>query len=271
MGHATGWTLFAWCVGHVYAFGTQLTCWPSEFLEVRKKHEFFEVCRTPELATEVTMQPIRRYAGLLDAAIIFSDILVVPQAMGMEVLMNPGPYFPAPLNTPEDVKKLNDVVDVDKELGYVFDAITQTRKALDFYYWSIALHFHKLGYFYLPEGKILVYKISQYINKARYSTNPTVIERPKLSESKKVLAIKLPVKLEPNMSHINLAKAFAKKLKNKTIWVYDKGILLPENPFNSFRSAMIAIGYSKNSVAARNSINTGKLIAGRYTFYSTPL
>ena len=52
--------------------------------------------------------------------------------MGMEVLMNPGsgPHFPDPLRTPEDVKKLRENVDVNKELGYVFDAITMTRKAL---------------------------------------------------------------------------------------------------------------------------------------------
>lgn len=97
---------------------------------MRKKHEFFEVCRTPELATEVTLQPIRRYTGLLDAAIIFSDILVVPQAMGMEVLMNPAPFFPDPLRVPADIEKLTKDVDVQKELGYVFDAITQTRTAL---------------------------------------------------------------------------------------------------------------------------------------------
>ncbi|KZV73556.1 uroporphyrinogen decarboxylase [Peniophora sp. CONT] len=101
-----------------------------EFREVRAKHEFFEVCRTPELAMEVTLQPIRRYSGLLDASIIFSDILVVPQALGMEVLMNPAPSFPDPLNTPEDVKKLKQDVDVQKELGYVFDAITLTRHGL---------------------------------------------------------------------------------------------------------------------------------------------
>jgi len=88
------------------------------------------VCRTPELATLVTLQPIECYAGLLDAAIIFSDILVIPQAMGMEVQMNPGPHFPEPLITPEDVKKLSPVVDVNKELGYVFEAITLTRKEL---------------------------------------------------------------------------------------------------------------------------------------------
>jgi len=101
-----------------------------EFRAVRKDHEFFEICRTPELACEVTLQPIRRYSGLLDASIIFSDILVIPQAMGMEVIMNPGPHFPEPLVTPDDVGKLYKNVDVHKELGYVFDAITMTRHGL---------------------------------------------------------------------------------------------------------------------------------------------
>ncbi|PPQ65593.1 hypothetical protein CVT26_000542 [Gymnopilus dilepis] len=101
-----------------------------EFRKVRESHEFFEICRTPALATEITAQPIRRYSGLVDASIIFSDILVVPQAMGMEVLMNPGPSFPDPLVTPADVSKLHSTVDVQKELGYVFEAITQTRHEL---------------------------------------------------------------------------------------------------------------------------------------------
>jgi len=98
---------------------------------MREAHDFFEICQSPALATEITLQPIRRYSGLLDASIIFSDILVIPQAMGMEVLMNPGPQFPEPLDTPEDIKKLRAVVDVDKELGYVFKALTQTRIALN--------------------------------------------------------------------------------------------------------------------------------------------
>lgn len=105
------------------------TC--SEFRKVRESHEFFEVCRTPELATIITLQPVQRYSGLLDASIIFSDILVVPQALGMEVQMNPGPYFPNPLVTPDDIDKLSANVDVDKELKYVFEAITRTRKELD--------------------------------------------------------------------------------------------------------------------------------------------
>ena len=59
-----------------------------EFREVRKHHDFFELVNNPELACEVTLQPIRRYD--LDASIIFSDILVIPSAVGMEVKMEPG-------------------------------------------------------------------------------------------------------------------------------------------------------------------------------------
>ena len=102
-----------------------------EFQEVRKEHEFFKVCQTPELACEVTLQPIRRFD--LDASIIFSDILVVPQAVGMKVEMVPGkgPSFPTPLVSPEDIDKLEKNVDVKQKLGYVFDAITLTRHKLE--------------------------------------------------------------------------------------------------------------------------------------------
>ena len=59
-----------------------------EFQEIRSKHDFFSVCETPALACEVTLQPIKRFD--LDASIIFSDILVLPQAMGLNVEMVPG-------------------------------------------------------------------------------------------------------------------------------------------------------------------------------------
>lgn len=103
-----------------------------EFREVRKQHDFFKICQTPELACEITLQPIRRFE--LDAAIIFSDILVIPQALGMEVKMEPGegPVFPAPLKQPSEVKtRLNHSVDVGKELSYVYEAITLTRHKLE--------------------------------------------------------------------------------------------------------------------------------------------
>ncbi|CAG8593392.1 15370_t:CDS:2 [Funneliformis mosseae] len=105
-----------------------------EFRKEREKHDFFTICRTPKLATLITLQPINRYDGLLDAAIIFSDILVIPQALGLivEMVPNKGPHFPSPLETPADIDtKLNKNVDVYKELGYVFDALTMTRQALE--------------------------------------------------------------------------------------------------------------------------------------------
>lgn len=102
-----------------------------EFRATRVKHDFFSMCRTPEVACEVTLQPIRRFP--LDAAIIFSDILVVPQALGMEVLMQAGegPVFTSPLVTPEDLSKLITPVNVDEKLGYMFEAINLTRHKLE--------------------------------------------------------------------------------------------------------------------------------------------
>jgi uroporphyrinogen decarboxylase len=102
-----------------------------EYQAVREEHSFFEVVETPELAAKVTLQPIDRFG--LDAAIIFSDILVVPQAFGMEVNMvsGRGPVFPNPLDTPDDLDRLDDAPDIDATLGHVFDALTTTRHALE--------------------------------------------------------------------------------------------------------------------------------------------
>jgi uroporphyrinogen decarboxylase len=102
---------------------------PPEFRKLREKHDFFEICQTPELAKEITLQPIDRYPDLIDAAIIFSDILVIPQALGMEVLMNPGPFFTKPLEVPDDVKGLQ-TDGVKERLQYVYDAIRLTRTQL---------------------------------------------------------------------------------------------------------------------------------------------
>jgi uroporphyrinogen decarboxylase len=106
-----------------------------EFRAVRAESDFFKVCRTPELATEVTMQPLRRFP--LDAAIIFSDILVVPQAMDLEVVMVPGkgPHFPAPLDTPADLQRVAGLgapdPDVRARLRYVYEAISMTCRVID--------------------------------------------------------------------------------------------------------------------------------------------
>lgn len=101
-----------------------------DYLKLKDKFSFFERCRIPELATEITIQPVEQVG--VDAAIIFSDILVVPQAMGMEVQMveGKGPYLPQPVKHYRDLEKLY-VPDVTKELGYVFDALRLTKTTLD--------------------------------------------------------------------------------------------------------------------------------------------
>lgn len=100
-----------------------------EFMEIRKKYDFFTRCRTPELASEITVQPIRRYG--MDAAILFSDILVIPQAMNIEVEMKPnfGPFLPNPVRTQADVDKVI-VPNAKQELNYVMQAIEATKEKL---------------------------------------------------------------------------------------------------------------------------------------------
>ena len=90
---------------------------------------FLDLCKTPELASEVTVQPIRRFD--LDAAIIFSDILTIPDAMGLELKFedNRGPYFDTPLNNADDVSSLTD--ENNSSLEYVADAIIHTKEKLN--------------------------------------------------------------------------------------------------------------------------------------------
>ena len=66
-----------------------------EYLEMLSHTDFFTVCKTPELACEITLQPFRRYPSL-DSLIIFSDILVIPVAMGMDCRMEPKVWQPRP-------------------------------------------------------------------------------------------------------------------------------------------------------------------------------
>ncbi|MEP2936636.1 MAG: uroporphyrinogen decarboxylase [Gilvibacter sp.] len=101
-----------------------------EFMEIKDKYDFFTRCRTPELASEITVQPIRRYG--MDAAILFSDILVIPQAMNIEVQMKPnfGPYLPNPVRDQKGVDAAI-VPDVNEALGYVMDAISMTKEKLN--------------------------------------------------------------------------------------------------------------------------------------------
>jgi len=91
---------------------------------------FLALCSTPELACEVTLQPLRRYA--LDAAILFSDILTIPWRMGLglEFVEGEGPRFAAPVRTPADIDRLG-IPDPEDDLGFVMDAIRAVRRELD--------------------------------------------------------------------------------------------------------------------------------------------
>ena len=101
-----------------------------EYRAVREKSDFLTMCKTPELATEVTLQPIDLIG--VDAAIIFSDILVIPEAMGMELQMHEGkgPVFPKPIRSESDANELK-IVDPTVDLKYVMDAISLTKKELN--------------------------------------------------------------------------------------------------------------------------------------------
>lgn len=101
-----------------------------EFQEIKKKYDFFTRCQTPELASEITVQPIRRFG--MDAAILFSDILVIPQAMNIEVQMKAdfGPYLPNPIHDQNGVDNVV-VPDVNIELDYVMQAIKATKDLLN--------------------------------------------------------------------------------------------------------------------------------------------
>ena len=102
-----------------------------EYREVRAiAGDFMSLCRNAELACEVTLQPLRRYK--LDAAILFSDILTVPDALGLGLYFTPGegPRFKRPVQNAAAIRKLA-VPDVNSDLGYVFEAVGTIRKALD--------------------------------------------------------------------------------------------------------------------------------------------
>lgn len=101
-----------------------------EYRAVREKADFLTMCKTPELATEVTIQPVDLIG--VDAAILFSDILVIPEAMGMHLEMHEGrgPVFPHPVRNAEDAKSLK-IIEPEKDLKYVLDAVSLTKKELD--------------------------------------------------------------------------------------------------------------------------------------------
>ena len=98
-----------------------------EYREVRKKVDFLTLCRTPELAAQVTLQPVDRLR--VDAAILFSDILVFASAMGLSLAFDPGPVIDPPVRTPADVARLA-VPDPEADVPFVYETIRILRREL---------------------------------------------------------------------------------------------------------------------------------------------
>jgi len=96
-----------------------------EYRLLRERHPFWEVCKSPELAAQVTLQPLHRFD--LDAAVIFSDILVVPAAMGMDVQLEGGLSLAPPIRDRSDLRRLTQPV-VARELGFVGDVVAAVRR-----------------------------------------------------------------------------------------------------------------------------------------------
>jgi uroporphyrinogen decarboxylase len=102
----------------------------QEYRDVRQFHSFLEMCKRPELAVEVTLQPIQRFE--LDAAIIFSDILLPLECMGigLEFTDGGGPLLRNPLRTEKDVERMGEL-DPEKDLGYTLKALEMARSQLN--------------------------------------------------------------------------------------------------------------------------------------------
>jgi uroporphyrinogen decarboxylase len=100
-----------------------------EYRALRERHSLLELCRTPDLATEVTLQPVRRLD--IDAAIIFSDLLLPLEPMGIrfDFVEGEGPAIENPITTDEDVRRLRRF-DPREALSYVFEAIRQVKREL---------------------------------------------------------------------------------------------------------------------------------------------
>jgi len=101
-----------------------------EYRALRAKHDFLTMCKTPELAAEITLQPVRRFG--LDAAILFSDILVIPEAMGQTLTFreNEGPRLEAPLRSEADLQNLT-LNGLEEKLNYVARAVRLIRSELN--------------------------------------------------------------------------------------------------------------------------------------------
>jgi hypothetical protein len=151
-----------------------------------------------------------------------------------------------PLNAYSFINKSSNVLsyvvsDIDSLHDYLlpfFEKLRfKTRKYEDFKLWAIALKSHKLGYFYLPAGRSLIVKISNSINKYRYSSNPSGPAKSiPAEEIEKVFSLNPPFDLSSGYSHTELAQQFARTNKSRhgfLVYVYKNGVQVSGSPFKS--------------------------------------
>lgn len=173
------------------------------------------------------------------------------------------------------------ISDIETLYSYIlpfFESLSfQSRKGLDFSYWVLGLKLHKFGYFYLSEGRQLILQITKFINKNRYTTNQlgTVKEPKNVKEKINMLnKIQAPFDLSTGLTHIENAKNFTRLIGGRQgflVHIYENGIEISNSPFFSYSARQKAIGLRANSRVISRKIETGKIFASKYTFYSKPL
>src|SRR5229473_3234742 len=102
----------------------------AEYRALRARSSFLELCKNPEAAAEVTLQPVEKLG--VDAAILFADILLIvePLGVGLTFGVGEGPVIQRPVRSDADVRRLP-TVDVESAVGFVFDTVARVKKALD--------------------------------------------------------------------------------------------------------------------------------------------
>ena len=153
-----------------------------------------------------------------------------------------------------------------------------SRKKLDYEYWVLMVIIHKLGYFYLPEGKRIALLISSATNKYRYTTRDTKIELPSNEAIFKLLDQTPPFEISGGRSHFDLVKEFTISKGGRsgfTVYIYecksDKLHSVNGSPFSTYGDGHEAIGLKRGSRVIGRYIDTGKKYKNIYLFSSVPI
>lgn len=123
----------------------------------------------------------------------------------------------------------------------------QSRKKIDFLYWSIVLYIHKYGYFFIKEGRKFVIETSVYFNTYRYTNAKIVATVPNFEALESVLSKPFSVIIDENLNHTEMAKLFSKSQGKPKIWIYDNDKLIEGSPFTGYGQALKIINKPTNS------------------------